>query len=40
MSSSSVVVAPGYGPLMPTNFSQILTNDEINQLIAFLMTKQ
>jgi len=32
-------IVPGYPPVMPPNFSQVLTDQEINDLIAFLLTK-
>jgi mono/diheme cytochrome c family protein len=33
-------LVPGFGPLMPTNYGQILTPEEITQLIAFLETRK
>jgi mono/diheme cytochrome c family protein len=38
--SPQAFIVPGYPPLMPTTFSQTLTAEEINQLIAFLLTKK
>jgi hypothetical protein len=34
-------VVPGYpNGIMPTNFSQTLTNDEINSLVAYLLSRK
>jgi len=38
--SPQAFIVPGYPPVMPTNFSQVLTNDEIKQVIAYLLTKK
>jgi mono/diheme cytochrome c family protein len=38
--SPQAFIVPGYPPLMPTTFSQTLSAEEINQLIAFLLTKK
>jgi mono/diheme cytochrome c family protein len=38
--SPQAFLVPGFGPLMPPNYSQTLTDEEINQLIAFLLSRQ